>query len=66
METENGSDRSNNICVSIGLQNVMDRYGTDQKAIRYNGSGQWKHSIKNTIACSHVHKHDSSKPKSSR
>ena len=29
-------DRSNNISVSIGLQNVMDRYGTDQKAIRYN------------------------------
>ena len=37
METENVSDRSNNISVSIGLQNVMDRYGTDQKAIRYNG-----------------------------
>ena len=28
----------NNISVSIGLQNVMDRYGTDQKAIRYNGN----------------------------
>ena len=38
METENVSDRSNNISVSIGLQNVMDRYGTDQKAIRYNGN----------------------------
>ena len=38
METENVSDRSNNIFVSIGLQNVMDRYGTDQKAIRYNGN----------------------------
>ena len=37
METENVSDRSN-ISVSIGLQNVMDRYGTDQKAIRYNGN----------------------------
>ena len=37
METENVSDRSNNISVSIGLQNVMDRYGTDQKAIQYNG-----------------------------
>ena len=24
--------------VSIGLQNVMDRYRTDQKAIRYNGN----------------------------
>ena len=35
METENVSDRSNNIFVSIGLRNVMDRYGTDQKAIRY-------------------------------
>ena len=38
METENVSDRSNNISVSIGLQNVMDRYGTDQKAIRYDGN----------------------------
>ena len=38
METENVSDRSNNISVSIALQNVMDRYGTDQKAIRYNGN----------------------------
>ena len=38
METEIVSDRSNNISVSIGLQNVMDRYGTDQKAIRYNGN----------------------------
>ena len=38
METENVSDRSNNISVSVGLQNVMDRYGTDQKAIRYNGN----------------------------
>ena len=37
MKTENVSDRSNNISVSTGLQNVMDRYGTDQKAIRYNG-----------------------------
>ena len=37
METGNESNRSNNISVSIGLQNVMDRYGTDQKAIRYNG-----------------------------
>ena len=31
METGNVPDRSNNISVSIGLQNVMDRYGTDQK-----------------------------------
>ena len=31
-------DRSSNISVSIGLQNVVDRYGTDQKAIRYNGN----------------------------
>ena len=38
METENVSDRSNNISVSTGLQNVMDRYGMDQKAIRYNGN----------------------------
>ena len=38
METGNMSDRSNNISVSIGLQNVMDRYGTDQKAIRYDGN----------------------------
>ena len=36
METGNVSVRSNNISVSTGLQNVMDRYGTDQKAIRYN------------------------------
>ena len=38
METGNVADRSNNISVSIGLQNVMDRYGTDQKAIRCNGN----------------------------
>ena len=38
METGNLPDRSNNISVSIGLQNVTDRYGTDQKAIRYNGN----------------------------
>ena len=38
MESENVPDRSNNISVSIGLQNVMDRYGTDQKAIWYNGN----------------------------
>ena len=38
METGNVSDRSNNISVSIGLRNVMDRYETDQKAIRYNGN----------------------------
>ena len=38
METGNVPDRSNNISVSIGLQNVMDRYGTDQNAIRYNGN----------------------------
>ena len=37
METENVSDRSN-ISVSIVLQNVRHRYGTDQKAIRYNGN----------------------------
>ena len=38
METENVSDWSNNISVSIALQNVMDRYRKDQKAIRYNGN----------------------------
>ena len=38
MKTGNVPDRSNNISVSIGLQNVMDHYGTDQKAIRYNGN----------------------------
>ena len=38
METENLSDRSNNISVSLRLQNVMDRYGTNQKAIRYKGN----------------------------
>ena len=36
METENFLDRSNKISVSIGLQNVMDCYGMDQRAIRYN------------------------------
>ena len=36
MKTKNVSDRSNNISFSTGLQNVMDRYGKDQKAIRYN------------------------------
>ena len=48
MEIENVLDRSTNIFVSTGLQNVMDRYGTDQKAIRYNGNIVlnnivWKH-----------------------
>ena len=38
METGNVPDRSNNISVPTGQQNVMDRYGTDQKAIRYNGN----------------------------
>ena len=38
MKTGNVPDRSNNISVSNGLQNVMDHYGTDQKAIRYNGN----------------------------
>ena len=38
METENVSDRPGNISVSLGLRNVIDRYGTDQKAIRYNGN----------------------------
>ena len=32
------SDGSSNISVSTGLQNVMDRYGMDQKAIQYNGN----------------------------
>ena len=38
METENVSDRSNNISVSIGLQIVTDHYGTNKKAIQYNGN----------------------------
>ena len=38
MGTGNVLDQSNNIFVSIGLKNVMDCYGTDQKAIRYNGN----------------------------
>ena len=38
METENVSDRPDNISVSLGLRNVIDRYGTDQKVIRYNGN----------------------------
>ena len=32
METGNVPDRSNNISVSIALQNVTDRYRTDQKS----------------------------------
>ena len=38
MKTRKVPDRSRNISVSIGLQNVMDSYGTDQKAIQYNGN----------------------------
>ena len=38
METEDVSYRSNNMSVSIGLQNVMDRYRADQNAIRYSGN----------------------------
>ena len=38
METGNVPDRSNNISLSIGLQNVMGHYGMDQKAIQYNGN----------------------------
>ena len=33
METQNVRGRSNNIFVFIVLQNVIDRYRTDQKAI---------------------------------
>ena len=36
METGNSPDWSKNISVSTELQNVMDRYGTDEIAIRYN------------------------------
>ena len=32
METGNVPDRSNNVSVSIGLQNVMDRYGTKKQS----------------------------------
>ena len=38
METGNVQGRSNNISVSIGQQNMMDHYGTDQKATRYDGN----------------------------
>ena len=38
METGNVLDRSNNIFVSIGLENVTSRYGTEQKAIQFNGN----------------------------
>ena len=38
METGKMPDRSNNISASIGRQNVMGRFGTEQKAIRYNGN----------------------------
>ena len=37
-ETGNVTDGSNNISVSTGLHDVIDRHGTDQKAIRYNGN----------------------------
>ena len=37
-ETGNVPDRSSKMSISIGLQNVTDRYGTDQKMIRYNGN----------------------------
>ena len=42
METGNVTDGSNNVSVFIGLQNVMDRYGADQKAIQYNGVTSFK------------------------
>ena len=38
METGNVPDRANNISVSSGQQNMMDRCGTDQKATRYDGN----------------------------
>ena len=38
METGNVPDWSNNISISIWLQNLIDRYRTEQKAIRYNGN----------------------------
>lgn len=38
METENAPDKSNNISVSIGLQYVMDRCGTDKKVIPHHGN----------------------------
>ena len=38
IETGNGLDRSNDILVSIGLLNVTDRYGMNQKVIQYNGN----------------------------
>ena len=38
METGNGSDQYDNISVSFEPQYVMDCYGTDQKAVRYDGN----------------------------
>ena len=38
MERRNMPDRPNIVSASVGLQNLMDRYGTDQNAIRYNGN----------------------------
>ena len=38
MEAGNVMDGSNNISVSIGLHDVIERHGSDQKAIRYNGN----------------------------
>ena len=38
METGNVPDRSDDISVSTGPQYVIDRYGADQKAIRYDGN----------------------------
>ena len=42
MKTGNMLDRSNNMSVSNGLQIVMYRQGTEQKAIRYNGNIAFK------------------------
>ena len=36
METGNVPDRSDNISACIGPQYLMNRYGKDQKAIRYD------------------------------
>ena len=36
METGNVPDRYDNISVCIGPQYLMNRYGKDQKAIRYD------------------------------
>ena len=47
MEAGNVMDGSNNISVSIGLHDVIDRHGTDQKAILKKFGIQLSRRLKN-------------------